>query len=197
MAVKLKTPKRATTTLKTTVRKQKAVALKRPPPFTLKITVNIVRILIYTGHWPWNVLYPKYIKEGFLQCHDYGAITHKNAKTLETNFIPLLKRRTKEMIDFSSLSKCYTFYSFCHCFSVKFLKRYLAHVWFYWRHLLLNKSRVSIDPFLLFCASKSLLSHCSPLLPKFPNGYSTSHFNEKNYSLTFDFENLENTGFYF
>ena len=27
-----------------------------------------------------------YIKEGFLQCHDCGAITHKNAKTLETNF---------------------------------------------------------------------------------------------------------------
>ena len=50
MAVKLKTPKRATTTLKTTVRKQKVVALKRPPPFTLKISVNIVRILMYTGH---------------------------------------------------------------------------------------------------------------------------------------------------
>ena len=29
----------------TTVRKQKVVALKRPPPFTLKIPVNIVRIL--------------------------------------------------------------------------------------------------------------------------------------------------------
>ena len=27
-----------------------------------------------------------YIKEGFLQCHDCGAITHKNAKTLETSF---------------------------------------------------------------------------------------------------------------
>ena len=27
-----------------------------------------------------------YIKEGFLRCHDCGAITHKNAKTLETNF---------------------------------------------------------------------------------------------------------------
>ena len=25
-----------------------------------------------------------YIKEGFLRCHDCGAITHKNAKTLET-----------------------------------------------------------------------------------------------------------------
>ena len=28
----------------------------------------------------------KYMKEGFLRCHDCGAITHKNAQTLETNF---------------------------------------------------------------------------------------------------------------
>ena len=27
-----------------------------------------------------------YIKEGFLRCHDCGAITHKNVKTLKTNF---------------------------------------------------------------------------------------------------------------
>ena len=41
MVLKL-TPKRATTILKTTtVRKKKVVALKRPPPFTLKIPVNI------------------------------------------------------------------------------------------------------------------------------------------------------------
>ena len=26
------------------------------------------------------------MKEGFLRCHDCGAITHKNAKTLETTF---------------------------------------------------------------------------------------------------------------
>ena len=32
MALKLKAPKRATTTLKTIVRKQKVVAPKRPPP---------------------------------------------------------------------------------------------------------------------------------------------------------------------
>ena len=51
------TPKRATTTLKTTtVRKHKVVALKCPPPFTLKIPVNIVRILKCTEHWSWNVL---------------------------------------------------------------------------------------------------------------------------------------------
>ena len=28
----------------------------------------------------------KYIKEGFLRCHDCGSITHKHAKTLETTF---------------------------------------------------------------------------------------------------------------
>ena len=41
MVLKLKAPKRATTTLKTTVRKQKVVALKRPPPFTLNVPVNM------------------------------------------------------------------------------------------------------------------------------------------------------------
>ena len=50
MAVKLKTPKTATKTLKMTVRKQKVVALKRPPPFTLKVPVSIVRTLMRTGH---------------------------------------------------------------------------------------------------------------------------------------------------
>ena len=50
MAVKIKTPKRATTTLKTTVRKQKVVALKRLQPYTLKIPVKILRTLMCTGH---------------------------------------------------------------------------------------------------------------------------------------------------
>ena len=50
MTVKLKTPKRATTTPKKTVRKEKVVILKRPPPFTLKVPVNIVRTLMCTGH---------------------------------------------------------------------------------------------------------------------------------------------------
>ena len=50
MVLKL-TPKRATTRLKTTtVRKHKVVTLKRPPPFTLKIPVNIVRILKCMEH---------------------------------------------------------------------------------------------------------------------------------------------------
>ena len=35
---------RATTTLKTTVRKQKVLALKRTPSFILEISVNIARI---------------------------------------------------------------------------------------------------------------------------------------------------------
>ena len=50
MALKLKAAKRATTTLKTIVRKQKVVALKRPPPFTLKVPVNIAKTLMCTPH---------------------------------------------------------------------------------------------------------------------------------------------------
>ena len=41
--MKLKAPKRTTTTLKMIVRKQKVVALKSPPPFTLKVPVNIAK----------------------------------------------------------------------------------------------------------------------------------------------------------
>ena len=37
-----------------------------------------------------------YIKEGFLRCHDCGAITHKNAKTLETNFYSPSKKENEE-----------------------------------------------------------------------------------------------------
>ena len=50
MALKLKAPKRAATTMKTTVRKQKVVALKRPPPFTLKVPVNFARTLMCAGN---------------------------------------------------------------------------------------------------------------------------------------------------
>ena len=42
--------KRATTTLRTTVRKQKVVALKHPPPLILKVPENILRTLMCTGH---------------------------------------------------------------------------------------------------------------------------------------------------
>ena len=46
MAVKPKTLKRATTILKTTVRKQNVKA----PHFTLKISANIVRLLMCKAH---------------------------------------------------------------------------------------------------------------------------------------------------
>ena len=43
------------------------------------------------------------IKEGFLRCHDRGAVTHKNAETKTKPIsIPLLKRRTKKRINFSN-----------------------------------------------------------------------------------------------
>ncbi|CAH3139530.1 unnamed protein product [Porites lobata] len=38
----------------------------------------------------------KYIKEGFLRCHDCGLITHKNTKTLETNFYSPSKEENEE-----------------------------------------------------------------------------------------------------
>ena len=37
-----------------------------------------------------------YTKEGFLRCHDCGAVTHKNAKTLETNFYSHSKEENEE-----------------------------------------------------------------------------------------------------
>ena len=37
-----------------------------------------------------------YIKEGFLRCHDCGAITHKKAKTLETNYYSPSKEENEE-----------------------------------------------------------------------------------------------------
>ena len=39
----------------------------------------------------------KYIKEGFLRCHDCGLILHKNAKTLETNFSPSKEENEEEV----------------------------------------------------------------------------------------------------
>ena len=46
-----------------------------------------------------------YMKEGFLRCHDCGAVTHKNAKTLETNFYFPSKDENEEENYFPSLSK--------------------------------------------------------------------------------------------
>ena len=123
MAVKLKTPKRATTTLKTTVRKQKVIAMKRPPPFTLKIPVNIVIILMCTGHWSWNVLnalgtiHPWFVlyvitrsprREITWKRAFFGATIveqwHKNVKTLETTFYSHPKEENEEDDLFPSLS---------------------------------------------------------------------------------------------
>ena len=66
-----------------------------------------------------------YIKEGFHEC---GAITHKKLKRRRWKpiFIPPLKRRDKKRINFSFLSNRCVFDSFCHWFSIKFLKRYLV-----------------------------------------------------------------------
>ena len=37
-----------------------------------------------------------YITEGFLRCHDCGAITHKNAKTLGTDFYSSSKEENED-----------------------------------------------------------------------------------------------------
>ena len=39
-----------------------------------------------------------YMKEGFLRCHDCGAVTHKNAKTLETNFYSPSEEKNEEEV---------------------------------------------------------------------------------------------------
>ena len=36
------------------------------------------------------------MKEGFRRCHDCGAVTHKNAKTLETNFYSPSKEENED-----------------------------------------------------------------------------------------------------
>ena len=46
------------------------------------------------------------MKEGFRRCHDCGAVTHKNAKTLETNFYSPSKEENQDedrLINFHSL----------------------------------------------------------------------------------------------
>ena len=137
------TPKRVTTTLKTTtVRKQKVVALKRPPPFP----VNIVRVLKCTKHWSWKVLiafgtittkFVRYAitrsprreitsKRAFFGVTIVEQLHTKKRRRWKPIFIPPLKRRTKKRINFSFLSNRCVFDSFCHWFSIKFSKRYLG-----------------------------------------------------------------------
>ena len=126
------TPERATTTLKTTtVRKQKAKHCENTKVYGT--------LIMKCPNCFWHDYYKicpicdhqipeerNYIKEGFLRCHDCGAITHKKAKTLETNFYSPLKRRTKKRINSSFLPNRCVFDSFCRWFSIKFLKRYLV-----------------------------------------------------------------------
>ena len=163
------TPKRATTTLKTTtVRKHKVVALKCPPPFTLKIPVNIVRILKCTEHWSWNVLtafgtittrFVRYAitrsprreitsKRAFFGVTIVEQLHTKKRRRWKPIFIPPLKRRTKKRINFSFLSNRCVFDSFCRWFSIKFLKRYLVSGFI----MSVYSSRVLIDrSYVFYC----------------------------------------------
>ena len=155
----------------TTVRKQKVVALKRPPPFTLKIPVSIVRILKCMEHWSWNVLTAvwhdcykicpicdhqipeerNYIKEGFLRCHDCGAITHKKAKTLETNFYSPSKEENEEEDLFFIPFKSMCIWLFLSLVFNKIFKT-VSRVWIYCERLLVACFNWSFLRFLLFCA---------------------------------------------
>ena len=112
MVLKL-TPKRATTTLKTTtVRKQKVEHCENTKVYGTSIMKcpncfwhDYCKICPICDHQ-----IPEernYIKESFLRCHDCGAITHKKAKTLETNFYSPSKEDNEEedlfFIPFKSL----------------------------------------------------------------------------------------------
>ena len=137
VALKLKAPKRATTTLKTTVRKQEVVALKRPPPFTLKVPVNIAKTLMCTRHWSLNVLNAfgtittRFVlyeitrspsreitsKRAFFGVRIVEQLHTKTRRRWKPISIPLLKRRTKKRINkFPFLTNRCVFDSFCHCF---------------------------------------------------------------------------------
>ena len=98
-------------------------------------------------------------KEGFLWCHDCVAITHKNAKTLETNFCSPSKEENEERINqFSFLSNRFVFDSFCHWLLIKLSKRYLVSDFIASNYY----SRVSVDPckVILHCFNNNT-SRCS------------------------------------
>ena len=68
-----------------------------------------------------------YIKEGILRCpRSYTQLHTKKRRRWKLVIIPPLNRRTKKRINFSFLSNRGIFDSFCHWFSIKFLKRYLV-----------------------------------------------------------------------
>ena len=84
------------------------------------------------------------MKEAFLRCHDCGAVTHKNAKTLEADFYSRSKEENGKvrLINFYPLEIAVYLTLFSHCFLIKFLKRYLLSSSIGSNY----KSRVSIDP---------------------------------------------------
>ena len=119
MAVNLKAPKIATTTLKTTVKKQKVVVLKRPPLFTLKVPVNIVRTFMCREHWLWNVqnvfgtITTRFVlyaitrssrreittKRAFFGVTIAEQLHTKTRRRWKPISVPLLKRRTKKRVN--------------------------------------------------------------------------------------------------
>ena len=96
--------------------KQQVVALKRPPPFTLKVPMNIGRTLMCTGHRSWNVLnafgtittrfvlyaitrFPRgeiTWKRAFVGVTIVEQLHTKDAKTLETNFYSPSKEENED-----------------------------------------------------------------------------------------------------
>ena len=113
--------------------------------FTLEIPVNIVITLTCTGHWSWNVLnalctittrFVFYVitrsprreitsKRAFFGVTIVEQLHTKTPRRSKPIFNSLLKRKTKEMTDFSSLSNSCAFYFRCR-FSIKFSPRYLG-----------------------------------------------------------------------
>ena len=96
------TPKRATTTLKTTIaRKQKVKHCENSKVYGTLI-MKCRNCFWHDYYKICQICDPQipeernYIKEGFLRCHDCGAITHEKAKTLETNFYSPSKEENEE-----------------------------------------------------------------------------------------------------
>ena len=62
-------------------------------------TTTATTLLLFSLHHHHHHHIPEginYMKEGFRRCHDWGAVTHKNAKTLETNFYSPSKEENEE-----------------------------------------------------------------------------------------------------
>ena len=123
------TPERATTTLKTTtVRKQKAKHCENTKVYGT--------LIMKCPNCFWHDYYkispicdhqiPEERKRAFFGVTIVEQLLTKKRRRWKPIFIPPLKRRTKKRINFSFLSNRCVFDSFCHWFSIKFLKRYLV-----------------------------------------------------------------------